>query len=109
MATALLRSEGPQSFAERECRVALVGFGTVGSAVARLLHARRDVLGIRLTHICNRNVARKKASWSGPHVLWTENVQQVLNSDANVVVELIGGLEPAHEIVRCALEAGKSV
>ena len=109
MATALLRSEGPQSFAQRECRVALVGFGTVGSAVARLLYARRDELGLRLTHICNRNVARKKASWSGPHVLWTENVRQVLDSDAHVVVELIGGLEPAHEIVRCALEAGKSV
>ena len=109
MATALLRSEGPQSFAQRECRVALVGFGTVGSAVARLLHVRREELGMRLTHICNRNVARKKASWSGPQVLWTENVRQVLNSDADVVVELIGGLEPAHEIVRCALESGKSV
>ena len=109
MATALLRSEGPQSFAQRECRVALVGFGTVGSAVARLLHARRDELGMRLTHICNRNVARKKTSWSGPQVLWTDNVQQVLSSDADVVVELIGGLEPAHEIVRRALESGKSV
>ena len=109
MATALLRSEGPQNLAQRECRVALVGFGTVGSAVARLLQARRDELGMRLTHICNRNVARKKASWSGPHVLWTDNVQQVLSSDADVVIELIGGLEPAHEIVCRALESGKSV
>ncbi|HKD86506.1 MAG TPA: homoserine dehydrogenase [Terriglobales bacterium] len=109
MATALLRSEGPQNCAQREFRVALLGFGTVGSAVARLLHARRDELGMRLTHICNRNVARKKASWNCPHVLWTENVQQVLRSDADVVVELIGGLEPAHDIVRRALVAGKSV
>jgi homoserine dehydrogenase len=40
MATALSRIDRPKQLAETQCRVALVGFGTVGSAVARLLHAR---------------------------------------------------------------------
>ena len=43
-------------------RVALVGFGTVGRAVAKILCERSDGL-LRLTHICNRNVERKKQPW----------------------------------------------
>ena len=88
--------------------VALVGFGTVGSAVARILcdGAHR---GLRLTHVCNRGVARKKVDWAPRGVTWTEDIDVVLGSDADVVVELIGGLEPAASWIRRALEAGKSV
>jgi len=90
------------------CRVALIGFGTVGSAVAKILCERGD-RSLRLTHICNRNVERKKQPWVPSDVVWTDNVQSVLNSDVHVVVELIGGLTPAEQIVRGALGAGKSV
>ena len=90
------------------CRIAIVGFGTVGSAVARLLQARRD-RRFRLTHVCNRNVSRKRVSWTAPEVIWTENMQHVLSSDADVVVELLGGLDPARDLVCQALRAGKSV
>jgi len=109
MATALSRIARPEHRAERQRRIAIVGFGTVGGAVARLLHSRRDDHPLRLTHICNRNVSRKKASWVGRDVVWTDDLQQVLASDADVVVELIGGLEPAHQLVRGALQSGKSV
>ena len=45
-------------------RVALVGFGTVGRAVAKILCERKNDVGLlRLTHICNRNVERKKQPW----------------------------------------------
>ncbi len=64
---------------------------------------------LRLTHICNRNVARKKQSWVPSDVIWTEDFQSVLTSDADIVIELIGGLAPAEQIVRGALQAGKSV
>jgi homoserine dehydrogenase len=90
------------------CRVALIGFGTVGSAVAKILCERGD-RSLRLTHICNRNVERKKQPWVPSDVEWTDDVQAVLNSDVHVVIELIGGLNPAEQIVRSALEAGKSV
>ena len=95
--------------AEPEFRVAIAGFGTVGNAAARLLHNRRDDHPFRITHICNRNVARKKVSWMGRDVVWSEDLQQVLDSDADVIVELMGGLEPAYRLVRGALQAGKSV
>ena len=90
------------------CRVGLIGFGTVGSAVARILCERPNGF-LRLTHICNRNVQRKKQPWVPKDVIWTDDVQSVLNSAVEIVVELIGGLDPAEQIVRSALEAGKSV
>lgn len=90
------------------CRVALVGFGTVGRSVAKILCDSTDGR-LRLTHICNRNVERKKQPWVPSDVIWTEDFQAVLNSDAEIVVELIGGLHPAGDLVRGALTAGKSV
>lgn len=92
----------------RPCRVALIGFGTVGREVAKILCASKDA-ALRLTHICNRNVERKKQAWVPSDVIWTDDVQAVLHSDADIVIELIGGLSPAEQIVRWALEAGKSV
>ena len=99
------------------CRVALIGFGTVGRAVTKILC--ETVLGengdgsLRLTHICNRNVERKKQAWVPNNVpsdvIWTDDFHAVLDSDADIVIELIGGLSPAGEIVRGALQAGKSV
>jgi homoserine dehydrogenase len=88
--------------------VALVGFGTVGQAVAKILCERADGT-LRLTHICNRNIERKKQSWVPGDVIWTEQFSDVLNSDAAIVIELIGGLSAAGELVRAALGAGKSV
>ena len=88
--------------------VALIGFGTVGRAVAKILCERSDGL-LRLTHICNRNVERKKQSWVPSDVIWTEDFHAILKSDADIVVELIGGLSPAEELVRGALNAGMSV
>ena len=101
--------ERPGYFPEASCKIALVGFGTVGSSVAHLLGARNDDHSLRLTHICNRHVAHKKVNWIPPNVVWTEDIDEVLASDVDVVVELMGGLEPAHEWVRRALQSGKSV
>lgn len=89
-------------------RVALIGFGTVGRAVAKILVETPDT-GLRLTRICNRNVERKKQPWVPSDVIWSEDVESVLNSDVDIVIELIGGLTPAEQIVRKALENGKLV
>jgi homoserine dehydrogenase len=91
-------------------RVALVGFGTVGRAVAKILCERRNEDGLlRLTHICNRNIERKKQPWIPSDVIWTEDFHAILNSDVDIVIELIGSLASAEELVRGALTAGKSV
>jgi len=89
-------------------RIALFGFGTVGSSVARIL-LESQPQGLELTHIFNRNVARKRVDWVPSSVVWSEDADQVLGSDVDVVVELAGGLDPAGGWVRRALQAGKSV
>jgi len=101
---------GARQLQERSCvcRVALIGFGTVGRAVAKIL-CEHGESSLRLTHICNRNVERKKQSWVATDMIWTDDVESVLKSDVDIVIELIGGLDPAGKIVRSALESGKSV
>ena len=93
------------------CRVALLGFGTVGSAVARrLTSADPDASpDVQLTHIFDRRADQKSASRPANGVLWTSSIDDVLHSDADVVVEAIGGVEPAAGWIRAALLAGKSV
>jgi homoserine dehydrogenase len=100
----------PKTGARKPLAVAIVGFGTVGSSVARILteHAPE---GLRLTVVCNRGFERKQksANWLPSTVSWTDDFESVLSSAVDIVVELIGGLEPAGAWIRRALESGKSV
>jgi len=97
-------------FSSRPCRVALLGFGTVGSAVARRLAANGLVPApIHLTHVFDRRAAAKRPSLPDPAVVWTDRVDDVLQSDVDVIVEAIGGVAPAGAWIRAALAAGKSV
>jgi homoserine dehydrogenase len=91
-----------------ETRVALLGFGTVGRSVTRIL-TEHPPPGVRLTHIFNRDVSRKQVGWVPGDVRWTDNIDEVFASDANVIVEVIGGRNPASAWVRRALESGRSV
>jgi len=98
--------------ADSVVKVALLGFGTVGGAVARVLAASR-FQGVELTHIFNRNVDRKRSSAAAKavpsSVVWTDSIDVILRSNVDVVVELMGGLNPVEGWLRRALTAGKSV
>jgi homoserine dehydrogenase len=94
-------------------RVGLLGFGTVGSAFAEVLAASGNE-DVRITHVFNRGVERKRAHARAKFVasdaVWTERVEDVLDAkDVDVVVELMGGLDPAEGWLRTALSAGKHV
>jgi homoserine dehydrogenase len=111
----------------RPCRVALLGFGTVGSAVARRLTGAHRVPGVVLTHVFSRfakgfsDFSRFSGSPRFPggsgfaevnlvnRLFFTSRIDDILTSDADVVVEAIGGVDPAAEWIRRALAAGKSV
>jgi homoserine dehydrogenase len=99
------------SSSSRSLRVAIFGFGTVGRSVARIL-VESAPAGLELTHIVNRNVARKHVDWIPNSVAWTEDADAVLSAGPgcpDVIVELAGGLDPAGDWVRKALGTGKSV
>ena len=94
-------------------RIGLLGFGTVGSAFAEVLAARGNE-DVRITRVFNRGVERKRISERAKFVakgaVWTERVEDVLEADdVDVVVELMGGLDPVEGWLRAALGAGKHV
>jgi homoserine dehydrogenase len=93
------------------CRVGILGFGTVGSAIARRLTGPDSIPTLELTHISDRRAREKRARQAEPvaSLAWTDRVDDLLASDIDIVVEAIGGAEPAADHVRAALLAGKSV
>ena len=98
-----------QSLVRRtKLKIAIAGFGTVGRSVAKILCQEASET-FELTHIFNRDVARKKVDWVPSSVRWTESINEVLSSDIDIFVELAGGVKPAGDWVRKALRAGKSV
>jgi homoserine dehydrogenase len=92
----------------RKLKIALAGFGTVGRSVVKLLCEEPNA-PFELTHIFNRNVERKKVDWVPSSVCWTEKINELISSDADIFVELVGGVEPAGDWIRKALRAGKAV
>ena len=97
-------------------RVGILGLGTVGSAVARRLidGVPASQPAISLTHIFDRRALQKRAQFapyatSAASVTFTDCIDEVLRSDVDVVVETIGGVDPAAGWIRAALLAGKSV
>jgi homoserine dehydrogenase len=91
-------------------RIALLGFGTVGSALARRLTSVDTPRGLQLTHILDRRADRKRDAHPAlRHLCWTTRIDDLLTSDVDIIVEAIGGTDPASEWIRAALLAGKSV
>jgi homoserine dehydrogenase len=95
----------------QRCRVGILGFGTVGSALARRLTGPDSIPLLELTHICDRRAREKRARQpqSVAQLQWTDRFDDLLASDVDVVVEVVGGAEPAVDYVRATLLTGKSV
>ncbi len=94
------------------CRVGILGFGTVGSAIARRLTSPDSPPLLQLTHICDRRAREKRARQPEPlasRLVWTDRFDDLLASDVDIIVEAVVGAEPAVDYVRAALLAGKSV
>jgi homoserine dehydrogenase len=94
-------------------RVALLGCGVVGSQVVRLLHEQADDLTHRigapleLAGVAVRRPARHPEVPA--ELLTTDAASLVTRDDVDLVVEVIGGIEPARNLLLAALNAGKSV
>ncbi len=90
--------------ASKPVRVGLLGCGVVGGGVLHNLRSQPDYFDV--TGVFVRSI--EKAERANQHASYTTDPQQVV-SDAEVVVELLGGIEPALSLVTAALTAGKSV
>jgi homoserine dehydrogenase len=94
-------------------RVALLGCGTVGGAVLRLLDEQAADLAARIgrpVQVAGVAVRRPDRHPDVPaDLLTTDALGLVTRDDVDLVVEVVGGIEPARSLVLAAMEAGKSV
>ncbi|ADB76716.1 homoserine dehydrogenase [Geodermatophilus obscurus] len=94
-------------------RVALLGCGTVGSAVLRLLEEQAPDLAARIgrpVEVAGVAVRRPDRHPDvPPHLLTTDAHWLVTRPDVDLVVEVIGGIEPVRSLLLAAFGAGKSV
>lgn len=97
-----------------QVRVALAGCGAVGSALVRELAACRETLADRhgvevvLTRVLVRDTTLERSA-PFDRALLTDDVDEFLAADADVVVEAIGGLDPARRIAWSALSRGREL
>ena len=98
---------------ERPLTVALLGGGTVGAQVARLLvdnaHDLEERIGapVELTSVLVRDTGRARDGI--PADLVTDDANAVARSGADIVVEVMGGIEPARSLILQAMAAGSSI
>jgi homoserine dehydrogenase len=96
-------------------RVALLGCGVVGSAVVRILTERADDLAARagarleLVGVAVRRPSRVRSVEVPAHLITTDAHALVSRDDVDLVIEVIGGIEPARSLILTALESGSSV
>jgi len=93
-------------------KVGIIGVGTVGTSVAQILKDNADVISARAG--CDievkSGVVKNLNKDRGLDIIITDNVDDVLNdSEIDIVVELMGGVEEPFEVVKKALKSGKAV
>ena len=100
---------------KRVVKAALLGLGTVGTGVYKVLNAQKEEMAaklgaqVELKYILVRNLERAKAKVENPGLLTNDWNKIVNDSEVSVVIELMGGMEPAKTYILQALEAGKHV
>ncbi|CAI9405215.1 homoserine dehydrogenase [Nocardioides sp. T2.26MG-1] len=100
---------------DKPLKVAVLGCGSVGSQVVRLLGEQADDLAARigapveLVGVAVRRLDAQREVDVPPGLLTTDAVGLVTRPDVDVVVEVVGGIEPARSLILAALENGASV
>jgi homoserine dehydrogenase len=99
----------------RTLKVALLGCGTVGSEVYRLLAQQSDDLTARIgarlevAGVAVRRPGRARAVPVDPALLTGDAMELVTRPDVDIVIEVIGGIEPVRSLLLAAMKSGKSV
>ena len=99
----------------RSVTVGILGLGNVGAGTVRLLQDRRAAIEARLgavlevRQVCVRDLGRRRAVELAPELLTTDPAQVIDDPLTDIIVELVGGVEPACTYILAALRAGKHV
>ena len=113
MPTASLSLIDSRSMTNRTLTVGLLGFGTVGTGVVRLLQEHADDIAARLgARLAVGPVAVRDAERVrdvSVDRLTTDPASVVDDPEVDIVVEVMGGVHPAHELIERAIKSGKGV
>ncbi len=93
-------------------KIAIMGYGTIGSGVMEVLKVNRDIIAKRVGEPIEVKSVLDLRDFEGDPVqkLIVHDYKEIVNDDEIVmVVETMGGIEPAYTFVRAMLEKGKSV
>jgi len=96
-------------------RIGVLGCGNVGAAFVGLIASQakeiqaRTGVSLEVTRVAVRNLSRDRDVELAPGVLTRDAHDVVTDPDIDVVVEVIGGIEPARELIATALAGGKPV
>jgi homoserine dehydrogenase len=100
---------------ERTIRIGMLGCGTVGSAVVRMLAEHADDIAMRaevrlaVTRVAVRDAARERDVPLSREVFTTDAASIVADPDIDIVLELLGGIDPAKELILASFASGKPV
>lgn len=101
---------------QREIQIGLLGMGTVGGGVVSLLHKNgayiraKNGVNLNIKKILVRDPSKARAVDGLPSSIFTRDAAEILSDPGiDIVVELIGGIEPAHSYMDEALKQGKYV
>ena len=83
-------------------RIAILGYGTVGKGLVEMIEGNKEKRNIEITNILVRNKDKYKSSRYSDKI--TENIEDVFNTDIDILVEFMGGLHPSYEYIKRALE-----
>ena len=99
----------------KKINIGLIGFGNVGAGVIKILRERKSLLSekigldIDITKICDQDITSKR-NVSVDKNLLTREVKEIIDDPKiDILVELIGGIHPAKELILEALKKGKHV
>ncbi len=99
----------------KKIRIGILGYGSVGSALVELIGVEHDAIAARtgldleVVAVAVRNITPERLAALGDEVLTSEAKAVVADEEIDVVVELIGGIEPARRLILEALGSGKPV
>lgn len=98
-----------------QTRVGIIGWGTIGSGTAKILIEEQDLIKQKLgwplvlAKIADLDITTPRPVQVDSELLTTDASEIINDPDIDVVVELIGGYEPARTFILQAIEAGKHV
>lgn len=96
-------------------KIGLIGFGTVGTGVVRLLKENRDLIAQRsggsvdLVRIAVKNLRKRRAVQVASSLLTPDAMSLIHDPEIQIIVELIGGIRPAKDFILEAFKNGKDV